>query len=175
MIFTPTKLAGAWTIDMTWSTDSRGSFGRTFCERELAERGLTSRFPQHSASRSSRKATLRGMHFQRAPHGEVKIVSCHKGAIWDAIIDLRPDSTTYKQWQGFELTADNRRQLYVPEGFAHGQLSLCDDTEVHYLISNFYEPAAASGVRFDDPSFEIDWPVKPAVVSERDAGWPLFA
>ena len=175
MIFTPTKLPGAWAIDTTWATDSRGSFGRTFCERELAERGLATRFPQHSASRSSAKATLRGMHFQRAPHGEVKIVSCHKGAIWDAIIDLRPESPTFKQWQGFELTAENRRQLYVPEGFAHGQISLCDDTEVHYLISSFYEPAAASGVRFDDPSFGIDWPLKPAVVSERDAGWPLFA
>lgn len=115
------------------------------------------------------------MHFQRPPHSEVKIVSCLKGAIWDVIIDLRPGSATYRQWRGYELSAENARQLYIPTGFAHGQQSLCDDVEVHYLISTFHEPAAATGVRFDDPSFAIEWPLEPTVISERDSAWPLFA
>jgi dTDP-4-dehydrorhamnose 3,5-epimerase len=115
------------------------------------------------------------MHFQRAPHGEVKVISCQKGEIWDVIIDLRPESPTYRQWQGFELSAANRRQLYVPEGFAHGFQTLCDGTEVGYLISAFYAPLAADGVRYDDPAFAIDWPLPVTNLSEKDRTWPDFA
>jgi dTDP-4-dehydrorhamnose 3,5-epimerase len=115
------------------------------------------------------------MHFQSAPHGEVKVVSCLKGAIWDVIIDLRPGSPTYRGWQGFDLAAENRRQIYVPEGFAHGFQTLCDDTEVGYLISSFYAPRAASGVRCDDPAFAIEWPLPLTVISEKDKTWPDFS
>jgi dTDP-4-dehydrorhamnose 3,5-epimerase len=114
------------------------------------------------------------MHFQRPPRSEVKVVRCVKGAIWDVIIDLRPDSSSYRRWQGFELTADNQRQLYVPEGFAHGFQTLCDDARVSYLISAFYAPLAASGVRYDDPAFAIDWPLPVSEISEKDSTWPDF-
>jgi dTDP-4-dehydrorhamnose 3,5-epimerase len=114
------------------------------------------------------------MHFQRAPHGEVKVVSCLKGAIFDVVIDLRSDSTTCRRWLGVELSAANRRQLYVPEGFAHGFQTLCDDTEVGYLISAFYAPQAADGVRYDDPAFDIDWPLPVTAISEKDRNWPDF-
>jgi dTDP-4-dehydrorhamnose 3,5-epimerase len=115
------------------------------------------------------------MHFQRAPHGEAKLISCRKGVIWDVIIDLRSVSATYRQWRGFELRAGDHRQLYVPAGFAHGFQTLCDDTEVGYLISEYHEPAAASGVRYDDPAFGIAWPLAPAVISSKDQAWPAFA
>jgi dTDP-4-dehydrorhamnose 3,5-epimerase len=115
------------------------------------------------------------MHFQRAPHGEIKVVRCLKGAVYDVIIDLRPESPTYRRWQGFELSAENRRQLYIPQGFAHGFQTLCDDAEVGYLISAFYAPAAASGVRYDDPAFAIEWPLALTVISEKDQTWPAFS
>jgi dTDP-4-dehydrorhamnose 3,5-epimerase len=114
------------------------------------------------------------MHFQHVPHGEVKVVSCLKGAIWDVIIDLRPKSPTYRRWQGVELSVANRRQLYAPEGFAHGFQTLCDDTEVGYLISAYYAPQAASGIRYDDPAFAIDWPLPVNAISEKDRTWPDF-
>jgi dTDP-4-dehydrorhamnose 3,5-epimerase len=174
MRFEETKLCGAWLIEDEPARDDRGFFARTFCARQYAERGLTTRFVQNSTSHSNTRGTLRGMHFQRAPHGEVKVVSCLRGALWDAIIDLRPGSPTYQQWQGFELTAANRRQLYVPEGFAHGFQTLCDDTEAGYLISAFYVPQAADGVRYDDPAFGIDWPLPVSVISEKDRSWPDF-
>ena len=112
------------------------------------------------------------MHFQHTPFGEVKVVSCLKGAIWDVIVDLRPGSPSYRRWQGFEIAAQSRRQLYVPQGFAHGFQSLCDDTEVGYLISTFHEPLAADGVRYDDPAFSIEWPLPVTVISEKDRAWP---
>jgi dTDP-4-dehydrorhamnose 3,5-epimerase len=174
MRFSQTELCGAWLIEPVPARDHRGFFARTFCVREYEERGLTTRFVQHNTSYSVAKGTLRGMHFQRAPHGEVKVVSCLKGAIWDVIVDLRPESPTYRRWQGFELTADNYRQLYIPEGFVHGFQSLCDDAEVGYLISQFYEPMAAGGVRFDDPALAIDWPLPLTVISEKDRSWPDF-
>lgn len=174
MRFLETKLCGAWLIEAEPVYDERGFFARTFCAREYATRGLTTRFVQNSTSHSKLRGTLRGMHFQRAPHGEVKVVSCLKGAIWDVIIDLRPGSSSYRQWQGFELTAQNRRQLYVPEGFAHGFQTLCDDTEVGYLISAFYAPEAACGVRYDDPAFAIEWPLPVTAISEKDLSWPDF-
>jgi dTDP-4-dehydrorhamnose 3,5-epimerase len=172
--FEATTLAGVWLIEPVPVRDERGSFARTFCAQEFAGHGLEAGFVQHSASQSGRKGTLRGMHFQRAPHSEVKVVSCLKGAIWDVIIDLRPESTTYRRWQGFELTAENHRRLYVPEGFAHGFQTLCDDTEVGYLISAFYAPLAAAGVRHDDPAFAIEWPLPPTVISEKDRAWPAW-
>ena len=175
MRFEPTKLSGAWLIELVPVRDQRGFFARTFCAQEYAAHGLETRFVQHSLSCSAARGTLRGMHFQRAPHGEVKVISCQKGEIWDVIIDLRPESPTYRQWQGFELSAANRRQLYVPEGFAHGFQTLCDGTEVGYLISAFYAPLAADGVRYDDPAFAIDWPLPVTNLSEKDRTWPDFA
>ena len=174
MRFDETSLHGAWLIEPEPARDHRGFLARTFCAREFADRGLTTRFVQNSTSQSVAKGTRRGMHFQRAPHREAKVVSCLKGAIWDVIIDLRPESPTYRQWQGFELTAENCRQLYIPEDFAHGFQTLCDDTEVGYLISAFYEPLAAQGVRHDDPAFAIEWPLPLGVISDRDRTWPDF-
>jgi dTDP-4-dehydrorhamnose 3,5-epimerase len=175
LIFYETTLRGAWLIDPRPAGDHRGFFLRTFCAREFADRGLQAVFVQHSTSYSSAKGTLRGMHFQRAPHGEVKLVSCLRGAIWDVIIDLRPGSATFMRWEGFLLNEENRRQLYVPEGFAHGFQTLLPDSEVGYLISAFYTPEAASGLRYDDPSFAIPWPLAPAAMSERDRAWPEFS
>jgi dTDP-4-dehydrorhamnose 3,5-epimerase len=174
MRFSQLELCGAWLIEPVPARDERGFFARTFCAQEFEDHGLTSRFVQHNTSASVVTGTLRGMHFQRAPHGEVKVVSCLKGAIWDVIIDLRPRSPTYRQWQGFELSAANRSQLYVPKGFAHGFQTLCDDVEVGYLISAFYAPAAADGVRHDDPAFAIEWPLPVSVISEKDRTWPDF-
>ena len=174
MRFEETNLCGAWLIDLAPARDHRGFFARTFCVQAYADHGLTTGFVQHSTSQSVTRGTLRGMHFQRAPRSEVKVVRCLKGAIWDVIIDLRPDSPTYCRWQGFELTAANQRQLYVPEGFAHGFQTLCDDSWVSYLISAFHAPLAASGVRYDDPAFAIDWPLPVSEISEKDRTWPDF-
>ena len=175
MHFVETNLSGAWLIGAEPTRDHRGFFARTFCAREFARHGLETSFVQHSTSYSSHKRTLRGMHFQRAPHAEVKIVRCLKGAIWDVIIDLRPGSPTYRRWEAFELTAENRRQLYVPAGFAHGFQTLCDDTEAGYLMSAYHTPSAACGVRYDDPAFSIAWPLPPGQMSMMDKGWPDYS
>lgn len=175
MNFLPTDLEGARLIDLTPNRDARGFFARTFCEREFAEAGLHARFVQHSTSHTLRKGALRGMHFQRAPHAEIKLVSCLRGAIYDVIVDLRPTSPTFKRWQGFELSEENRRQLYIPEGFAHGFQTLADNCEVHYLISAFYAPEAAGGLRYDDPAFAIDWPLSVTDIADKDRAWPDFA
>jgi dTDP-4-dehydrorhamnose 3,5-epimerase len=174
MRFEATGLPDAWTIIPEPVGDERGFFARTFCTRELGERGLETNFVQHSISASARKGTLRGMHFQKEPHGEVKIVTCLKGAILDVIVDLRPASGAFRRWQGFELTGENRHRLYIPKGFAHGFQALTDDVEVGYLISAFYEPTAASGVRHDDPAFGIAWPLPVTVMSDKDRAWPDF-
>jgi dTDP-4-dehydrorhamnose 3,5-epimerase len=174
MRFLETDLLGAWLIEPVPARDPRGFFARTFCAQEFAAHGLTTRFVQNSTSQSETRGTLRGMHFQRAPHAEAKVVSCLKGAVWDVMIDLRPESPTYRRWQGFELTASNYRQLYIPEGFAHGFQTLCDAAEVGYLISQFYEPKAAGGVRYNDPAFAIEWPLPVTVISEKDRSWPDF-
>ncbi|CAH2598739.1 dTDP-4-dehydrorhamnose 3,5-epimerase [Rhodovastum atsumiense] len=175
MRFIPTALDGAWLVEPEPVHDARGFFARSFCVREFDRLGLETRFVQHSISYSALRGTLRGMHFQRSPFGEVKVVSCTRGAIRDVIIDLRPDSPTCCRWQGFELTAANRLRLYIPKGFAHGFQTLEDKTEVSYLISEFYAPEAASGVRFDDPRFGITWPLPVAAISARDTAWPTFA
>jgi dTDP-4-dehydrorhamnose 3,5-epimerase len=174
MHFTKTELPDAWLIELDRKSDSRGYFARTFCEKAFDENRLNTRFVQHSTSFSKNKGTLRGMHYQKAPHSEIKVVRCVRGAIYDVIIDLRPDSPSLHNWIGFELSQENGRQLYVPQGFAHGFQTLTDDVEVHYLISEFYNPSASTGVRFDDPAFAIDWPVEVSEISERDRAWPFL-
>jgi dTDP-4-dehydrorhamnose 3,5-epimerase len=174
MEITPTELTGACLITPVRKYDERGFFARTFCSDELATHGLETEFVQHSISQSRTRATIRGLHFQKHPHAETKIVRCLRGAIWDVIVDLRPDSSTYCRWQAFELTEDNRLQLYIPKGFAHGFQTLCSDAEVQYVISSFYAPDAASGVRFNDPLLGIKWPLPAAAMSDRDRSWPDF-
>jgi dTDP-4-dehydrorhamnose 3,5-epimerase len=174
MRFIETTSAGVWLIESDPARDSRGFFARTFCAREFQEHGLETVFVQHSTSYSAAKGTLRGMHFQLPPHAETKVVSCSRGALWDVVIDLRPGSPTYLRWLGFELTPGNRRQLYIPRGFAHGFQTLTNDAEAHYLISAFHQPRAASGVRYNDPAFAIDWPLAPTAISDRDIAWPDF-
>jgi dTDP-4-dehydrorhamnose 3,5-epimerase len=175
MKFTPAGLAGAMLIDLEPHGDARGWFARTFCVDEFAAAGLETCFVQSSQSHTAAAGTLRGMHFQVAPHAETKLVRCLTGAIWDVIIDLRPESPDYRTWRGFELTAASGRMLYIPAGFAHGFQTLAGDTGVAYQISHRYTPAAASGVRWDDPAFGIAWPLPVAGLSERDAAWPLLA
>jgi len=174
MQFEAAGLDGAWRIRLDPVCDTRGSFARTFCVEEFGARGLETEFLQHSVSCSTRQGTLRGMHFQCAPHDEVKLVRCLSGAIWDVIVDLRPESATFRQWRGFELSAANLDQLYIPKGFAHGFQTLSDDAQVSYLISALYAPGAASGVRYDDPAFGITWPLPVSAISEKDLNWPLY-
>ncbi len=175
MLFQETILAGAWIIELEPVSDHRGFFTRTFCTDEYARHGLETSFLQHSLSGSLTRGTVRGMHFQRPPHEEVKVVTCIKGEVWDVILDLRPDSPTFCRWAGFKLTAENRRRIYIPKGFAHGFQTLSDDAEVSYLISTPYRPESASGVRYDDPAFAIRWPLPVAAISDRDRGWADFS
>jgi dTDP-4-dehydrorhamnose 3,5-epimerase len=172
VLFNQTDLEGAYLIELQQHEDERGYFARAFCEREFAEHGLVNRYVQCNMSGNPKKGTLRGMHYQLPPHEEVKLVRCIRGTIWDCIIDLRPESPTYKQWRGFELSAENRAMLYVPRGFAHSYLTLSDDTEVFYMVSAFYAPGAERGIRYNDPAFKIDWPVPIEVISEKDANHP---
>lgn len=175
MRFEPAPLGGAWFIDLDRHGDERGSFARTFCAREFADHGLPTRFPQSNVSSNERAGTLRGMHFNAAPHAESKVVRCTRGAVFDVVVDLRDGSPTHARWFGIELSADNGRALYVPEGFAHGFLTLVDTTDVAYQMGAFYRPDAARGVRWNDPAFGIRWPRQPTVISERDATYPDFA
>ncbi len=174
MKFTETALKGAYIIDIEPHRDERGFFARGWCANELAEHGLVSRIAQANISVNDKRGTLRGMHYQVPPHGEVKIVRCTKGALYDAIIDLRPDSPTYKEWVGVELTADNYRMLYVPENFGHGFVTLVDDTEAYYLVTEFYTPGSERGLRWNDPAIGIKWPLEPVVISEKDRNWDDF-
>lgn len=176
MTFEETRLSGAFVLDLERREDDRGFFARTWCANELGEHGLNTRLVQANMSWNPRQGTLRGMHFQQPPHAEAKVVRATRGAIYDVIIDLREGSQTYKQWIGVELSADNGRALYVPEGFAHGFQTLVPDAEVHYLVTEFYTPEAEGGVRWNDPAFGIDWPDPAnAFLSEKDANWPDFA
>ena len=175
MIFTPARLQDAFIIDVERRGDERGYLARTFCEQEFCAAGLVTRFVQSSAIFSPRSHVLRGLHFQRAPHGEVKLVRCTRGAAHVTIVDLRPDSSTYMQWRGFELSPENGRLLYVPIGFAQGYQTLVEDTEVAYQMSHEYVPEAASGVRWDDPAFGIEWPpAEQRIISPRDQAWPDY-
>jgi dTDP-4-dehydrorhamnose 3,5-epimerase len=174
MRFTETPLTGAWVIDVDPLTDERGWFARTFDAAEFEARGLSASVVQCNASFNVRRDTLRGLHYQAAPHGESKLVRCVAGRIFDVAVDLRPDSPTYCRWHGVELSAANRRMFYIPDGFAHGFQTLSDDAELLYMMGHEYVPGAGRGVRFDDPAFGIEWPppVSERTVSERDRGYP---
>jgi dTDP-4-dehydrorhamnose 3,5-epimerase len=171
VIFTHTELPGAFVIDLERREDERGFFARAWCMDEFGDHALSTRVVQCNIAFNRTRGTLRGMHFQEPPHAEVKLVRCSRGAIYDVIIDLRPESPTYMQWIGVELTEQNGRMLYVPEGFAHGYQTLADDTETFYQVSEFYAPQAEGGVRWDDPAFGIEWPLEVSVISEKDARW----
>jgi dTDP-4-dehydrorhamnose 3,5-epimerase len=175
MIFTETELPGAYFVDLEPRGDERGFFARAWCADEFGDQDLSTRVVQCNLSFSPIVGTLRGMHFQHPPHAEVKLVRCTRGALYDVIIDLRPDSPTFKRWIGVELDAENRRALYVPEGFAHGFQTLVPDTEAFYQVSEFYTPSAEGGVRWDDPAFGIEWPdAEERTISEKDREWPDF-
>lgn len=172
--FTESKLSGAFIIDPQRLADERGFFARSWCHNEAAAYGLSPTWVQCNISFNRKKGTLRGMHYQTAPCAEIKLVRCTMGAIYDAIIDLRPDSSTFRQWTAVELSAENRRMLYIPVGFAHGFLTLTDDAEVFYQMSEFYAPDHARGLRWNDPAFAIEWPLAPRVISDQDRSYPDF-
>jgi len=172
--FTALPLAGAYAIDLEKRGDDRGFFARFFCEDEFTKHGLVSRFVQINTSLTGKEGTLRGMHYQLPPAAEVKVVRCVRGALYDVILDLRPHSPTFGRSFGLELSEDNRTMMYVPEGFAHGFLTLRPDTEALYLVSAPYAPNAERGVRFDDARFKIAWPKPPLELSEKDRKWPDY-
>lgn len=174
MIFTETKLKGAFILDVKKLEDERGFFGRSWCQREMEEHGLNANVVQANVSYNHKKGTLRGMHYQLSPYEETKLVRCTRGAIYDVIIDLRPESPTYKQWIGVELTADNYRMLFVPERFGHGFITLEDNTDVTYQVTQFYTPGAERGIRWNDPAFNIEWPIEPVIISEKDKVHPDY-
>lgn len=174
MKFVPLPLEGAFLIEPEPVADERGFFARTFCREEFSAHGLNPGLLQCSLSFNTRKGTLRGMHYQTEPHQEVKLVRCTMGSIYDVIIDLREDSATFKKWASAELTADNRRSVYIPEGFAHGFLTLADNCEVFYQMSELFRPECTAGVRWNDPAFSIDWPGDVSIISERDRNHPDF-
>lgn len=175
MRFVRLGLPGAWLVEIEPHADERGAFARTFCAREFAERGLATAFVQTSLSLNSRRGTLRGLHWQAPPHAEAKLLRCVRGRVYDVLVDVRPDSHTYRQHVAFELAADARNAAYAPAGVAHGFLTLTDDCEVHYAMSAFHAPEAARGARYDDPAFGIVWPEPVQVIAERDRSWPAFA
>jgi len=173
--FIETELAGAYVLELDRHVDERGFFARVWCRDEFADLGLTAELAQCSISRNTRAGTLRGLHFQRPPHEEAKLVRCTSGAIYDVIVDLRSASATHGRWISVELDAVGGRSLYVPEGFAHGFQTLVDDTDVLYMMSTPYFPEAAAGVRWDDSSFQIEWPATSSrTINERDRSWPDF-
>lgn len=174
MIFEETGLAGAFVIEPERREDERGFFARTWCRDEFAAHGLNPALVQCNISFNKKRGTLRGMHYQAAPHEEAKLVRCTQGAIYDVILDLRRESATFGRWVGVELTAENRRMLYVPEGFAHGFQTLEDDSEVFYQMSAFYHAESALGARWDDPAFAIAWPLPDPILSDRDRAFPLW-
>jgi len=174
MNFTETRLKDAHIIDIKEIADERGFFARGWCQDEFETHGLNPNIVQLNIGFNHKRGTLRGMHFQKAPKAEVKLVRCTRGAIFDVLIDLRRNSPTYGQWLGVELTEENHRMLYVPEGFAHGYQTLVDRTEICYQTSEFYAPELASGVCFDDPAFGIQWPLAVEIISNRDRNWPPY-
>jgi dTDP-4-dehydrorhamnose 3,5-epimerase len=174
MNFLPTLLPGVWLIELDLREDERGFFARTYCEREFAERGLNTRWPQVNLTCTLRRGMIRGLHYQADPKPEIKLIRCSAGAIFDVVTDVRPDSPTYGRWETFQLTASNRRQLFVPGGFAHGFQCLEDRSEVLYLMSESYDAELARGVRWDDPSLGIPWPIPNPLISARDAALPFL-
>ena len=174
MRFRETKLPGVFEVELDRMEDERGFFARSFCEREFAQHGLQSAFVQCNISYTRRRGTLRGMHYQRPPAAETKLVRCTRGALYDVAVDLRPDSPTWRQHVGVILSAEQRNALYIPAGFGHGFQTLEDDTEVFYQMGNFHSPEHAAGFRHDDPQLAIAWPLPVAVISEKDRAWPLL-
>jgi dTDP-4-dehydrorhamnose 3,5-epimerase len=177
MIFIETLLPGAYLIEVEPRSDERGFLARTFCEEEFAAHGLRTHYVQCSTVLNHKRGTLRGMHFQQPPYAETKVVRCTIGAVYDVIIDLRPESPTFTKWFATELTAENRRSVYIPPGFAHGMQTLVDNSELLYYISEFYHPAAATGVLWDDPAFGIEWVAAPPegrIIAAKDLQWARF-
>jgi dTDP-4-dehydrorhamnose 3,5-epimerase len=174
MTFKETKLQGAYIIEPEMLIDERGAFARTFCRKDFESHGLNGNISQCSISLNTRKYTLRGMHYQKKPCAEAKLVRCSRGVIYDVIVDLRYDSPTFKQWTSVEISAENRKMVYVPVDFAHGFQTLADDTEVIYQMSEFYSPSHADGFRWNDPSFKIKWPSDNFVISSKDQSYPDF-
>lgn len=174
MIFHETLIPGAFAVALEPVSDDRGWFARTFCADEFAAHGLNPLVLQCNTSFNPVRATLRGLHFQRPPHAECKLVRCTRGRVYDVVVDLRPDSPAYRRWHGTTLAAGVDVMAYIPEGCAHGFITLEDDTEVQYQMSHAHVPASAAGVRWDDPAFAVDWPLAPAVMSERDLSYPAF-
>ena len=175
MIFNQAKLADAYSIELEKHSDVRGFFSRTYCRDEFAKHGLESQFVQMNTNCSARKGTVRGLHWQESPHSEAKLIRCLSGEVFDVIADMRPTSPTYMMWQGFHLTRDNRRQVYVPGGCAHAFLSLTDDAEIAYLVSSAFAPGFERGARYDDPALAIAWPIAVDIVSDKDLAWPDLA
>ena len=175
MKFSRTSLAGLWLIELELREDERGFLARTFCETEFAQHSLNTRWPQCNLTLTKKRGTIRGMHFQAEPKPEIKLIRCAAGKIFDVLMDVRRDSPTFGRWEGFELSAENRRQLYVPGGFAHGFQCLTDNCEVFYQMSEFYVPELARGLLWNDPAVGIRWPLADAFVSERDRNLPKLA
>ena len=174
MKFNNTPLQDAYTIELEKRGDDRGFFARLFCTEEFSNQGIVSSYTQINNSLTSKKGTLRGMHYQLPPSAEVKVVRCIRGSLYDVILDLRPDSPTYGEWFGETLSAENRLMMYAPKGFAHGFVTLEENTEAIYLVSDPYASDLERGIRFDDPEFNIEWPITPVEVSEKDRSWPDF-
>jgi dTDP-4-dehydrorhamnose 3,5-epimerase len=174
MKFSESKIQGAFLIELQRRKDHRGFFARSWCAREFEAQGLNPRVVQINVGFTAKKAGLRGLHYQLAPHAEAKTVRCTYGSVFDVVLDLRPDSPTHKQWEAFELGAENHKMLYIPEGCAHGYQTLTDDAEIEYLTSAFYASGSATGVRFDDPAFNIKWPLPLGSISDADRSWPDY-
>lgn len=172
MTFAPAKIPGVWVIDLELKEDARGFFARTWCEREFGTHGLNTHWPQGNLTRTLRRGMIRGMHWQAEPHPEIKLIRCSRGAIWDVLVDVRPDSPTFGAWESYELTGENHRQLYVPAGIAHGFQCLEHGSEVSYLMSDFYVPDLARGIRWNDPRVGIQWPIPDPELSDRDRALP---
>jgi dTDP-4-dehydrorhamnose 3,5-epimerase len=173
MIFQATPIQGAFVLEIDKKGDERGFFARAFCRKELEAHGLGTAISQANIGFSRFRGTLRGLHYQLPPHAESKLVRCTAGALFDVVVDLRPASSSFRQWLGIELTAENRTMLYIPEGCAHGYLTLTDHTEIFYLVSQFYAPSAERGIRWNDPAFGIRWPIETDLhISDKDRGWP---
>lgn len=174
MRFLETPLAGAFLIECDRYADARGFFARLWCRREFEAHGLVTDFPQGNLSVNDKAGTLRGLHYQRAPHAEVKVIRCTRGALYDVIVDLRPNSPTYMRWHAVVLNAEDHRALYIPQGFAHGFQTTVDRTEAQYMVSAYYAPQAEGGLRYDDPALNIRWPLPISVISDKDKSWPTI-
>lgn len=175
MIFNRGRLDGVWLLDLEKRGDDRGFFARVFCAAEFAAHGMETAFPQMNTNYSPRKGTLKGLHWQSGPHAEAKLVRCISGRAYEMLVDMRPQSPTFRQWEAHILDSAERKLLYLPPGFAHGFLALEDDTEITYMVSQPYAPGAERGVRYDDPGLGLEWPIPITAVSEKDRNWPDFA